>query len=346
VPIVTVLRPAIGSLCDCFMSFLWREPTIRDFSKSREGREHLSGLFNYDSWPRPSLRSILPNRQISATVLGRAFEIVLRLLIERLNSEFNFPVSLKERELVSRSKHRCLLDDFRRTGELTDDLANHVLRLANLQQKSFKTSRINTKFQPGDEEVIELRRMYELALRHGWQIQCSFHSGKVAGGFVAAEVDLLMDGRLIEIKSVENDAKHDEHLSQLFSYFLLTQAPIRSFGSFDVEELGIYYARHGVLVTRPVATLLRFLPQSMKRVAFDFILKFSCWKHMKGCDASDAAECDFAERLALIETLREVRPTPTWAREALKNSFVRSQSGHQSPQRIILPNDFLRLQNC
>jgi len=106
---------------------------------------------------------------------------------------------------------------------------------------------------------IELRRIHDLASVLKWSIEDFFYQGWLTDGrFFTAAADLLIDTALIEVKTTEDARRHPEHESQLFAYFLLTQAPTKKPKPFVIKELGIYYARHGVLVKQSVSKFLRF----------------------------------------------------------------------------------------
>jgi len=63
-------------------------PTVRDFSKSEEGRKCLEALFDYEALPKPNLTRVPSSPDLAKDILGRAFEYLLQLLIERQNPNF------------------------------------------------------------------------------------------------------------------------------------------------------------------------------------------------------------------------------------------------------------------
>lgn len=79
-------------------------PTVRDFSKSQEGRQYLEELFKYGVLPSPDLVRTPSKADYSKDVLGRASEYLLQLLIERQNPDFEFELPFKRRFGDSRTK--------------------------------------------------------------------------------------------------------------------------------------------------------------------------------------------------------------------------------------------------
>ena len=322
------------------MSFSWGEPTIRDFSKSREGRLYLGTLFDFEALPPPILDICPTNKEVNKAVLGRALELALQLVIQRQNRNFDFEISFERGKPDFRTKKGRESKYYLDSGELTGTLLSRVIDLANKQQKSFLVERSRSKFRATDALKEELQRVHDVASKLDWSIKKLFFQGRISSGFVAANADLILDRCLIETKTTQDAKRHSEHLSQLFTYYLLSQAPVRRSRSFEIDQVGIYYARHGVLIKESVSNLATFPMERIKRVAFDFMLEFSRWKRRKIGNADE----DLTERSAIIEALREVDPPPEWARTALANPYkeVRTrQSSYVTPRKIQLPSNFL-----
>lgn len=173
-----------------------------------------------------------------------------------------------------------------------------------------------------------------------WNIKDSFYQGWLTDGrVVTAQADLIIDTSLLEVKTVEDARKHDEHLSQLFCYFLLSQAPMRKLGAFKIDELGIYYARHGVLVKQSIPALVQFPLSRVTKIAFDFAVKFSQWRTRKELQREDS-------NYALWEVVKELNPKPAWVTKIVEKHSKNIQENFHSrklPQipKVNLPKNFL-----
>jgi hypothetical protein len=317
-------------------------PTVRDFSKSQEGRECLTALFNYNAIPSPNLTRINSATVFDRNVLGRAVEYLLQLLIERQNENFEFEFRLKRHFGDSRTKEAKEIKRYFVSGEPAGKLLEYLISLGNERQKAFQTTRSKSKSDGDDELKTELRRIHQLASNLKWSIKNSFYQGWLTDGrIVTAQADLIIDASLIEVKATEDARKHDEHLSQLFCYFLLSQAPMRKLGAFVIDELGIYYARHGVLVKQKVPALVRFPLSRVARVAFDFAVEFSQWRTRRTLQRED-------NNYAIWEVVQELSPRPAWVTKIVeKHSKIVQENFHsrkpmqiQIP-KINLPKDFL-----
>jgi hypothetical protein len=319
-------------------------PTVRDYSKSREGRECLETLFKYEALPKPNLPSAPSSAGLSKDILGRAFEYLLQLLIERLNPGFRFESPFQQRLRDGRTKEARSVKHYLQTGEVGDDLLRYLVSLAKERQKAFRITPSKSKRVDQYHLNAELRRIHGLALALQWRVTSVFHRGWLSNGRVfTAEADLLIDTSLIEIKATEDARRHEEHESQLFAYFLVSQAPVEKPRPLVIDHLGIYYARHGVLLAKSVEELIRFPLSTACRVAFDFWTAFSKWRTAK----SRGTEADAAliSNYALLDVLRELDPRPEWAAETLANPYTRVKSRYGTcvePRNVSVPPNFLR----
>jgi len=309
----------------------------------------LEALFDYKALPSPNLARIPSNADFAKDVLGRAFEYLLQLLIERQNPEFEFEFPFSRRFRDARTKEARDVKRYMESGEPTDDLLDCLISLGNERQKVFKASGSRSKRVVRDGLKTELRRIHALASNFRWDIANYFYRGWLTDGRIfTAEADLLLDTALIEVKAAEDARRHAEHESQIFAYFLLSQAPAHKSGPFAVDELGIYYARHGVLIRQRVTELVRFPLNRVTRVAFDFWVEFSRWRTRKSRGEDQKSDANLLNNYAMLDVVGELWPRPEWAAKALSNPYkeIKSRSGsYVTPRQILLPHDFL-LENC
>lgn len=320
-------------------------PTVRDFSKSQDGRQCLEALFDYDALPNPNLTHLSSDGDFAKDILGRAFEYLLKLLIERQNPDFEFETSFKRRFRDARTKEARQVKQYMESGEPTDDLLECLISLGKECQKAFKVSGTRSKRIVRDGLKAELRRIHSLALSQQWNIKRFFYQSWLTDGRVfTAQADLVLDSSLIELKTTEDARRHTEHASQLFAYYMLSQAPARNSGPFTIDELGIYYARHGVLIKRRIAELVRFPLNRACRVAFDFWMEFSRWRtrRLRGLDQKTDAK--LINNYAMLDIVDELCPRPDWAAKALSNRYKKIKSGsgcYFTPRQIAVPKNFL-----
>ena len=314
--------------------------TVRDFSKSQEGRGNLQELFIYNAIPRPNLTRVSSDRVFDKNILGRAVEYLLQLLIERQNQNFEFGFPLKRHFGDSRTKEAKEIKKYFASGELTDRLLGCLISLGKKRQKAFQRVPSKSKRDDKDGLKAELRRIHQLGSVLKWNVKDSFYQGWLTDGrVVTAQADLIIDTSLLEVKTVEDARKHDEHLSQLFCYFLLSQAPMRKSGAFKIDELGIYYARHGVLVKQSIPALVQFPLSRVTKIAFDFAVKFSQWRTRKELQQED-------NNYAMWQIVQELYPRPAWVAKIVERHRKKMQENFFSrkPMRIpkvILPKNFL-----
>jgi hypothetical protein len=114
---------------------------------------------------------------------------------------------------------------------------------------------------------------------------------------------------------------------------------MRELGAFKIDELGIYYARHGVLVKRNIPALVRFPMSHVTKTAFDFAVKFSQWRARKELQRED-------NNYAMWEVVKELNPRPAWVTKIVEKHSKNIQENFHSrklPQipKVNLPKDFL-----
>ena len=321
--------------------------TVRDFSKTTAAREFLKSKFRFDAIPRPNLSPIETDVNIPPNLLGATFDYLLLLLIERCNPDFVFQVSFSDKFKDGRSKLGRALKDYFQTGTLSDLLVDELISYGEAHQKSFQKPLQRNKLIISDSLRSELRRMHQLAAKIDWHVKGSFHQGWLTGGhFMNARPDLILDNRLLEVKAVKDAKHHDEYLAQLFSYYLMSPSSLeRHLMSIDnLDEVGLYYARHGALITCKITDAVRFPLAHLKRIDFDFQVEFQYWRggvHPLQTNLQlSTKELEQRRWMLFNEALSNVRPKPDWLKKALEKRFRVTKQGFV-PRQIKIPMDFL-----
>jgi hypothetical protein len=188
--------------------------------------------------------------------------------------------------------------------------------------------------------------MHQLAERIDWTIKDLFPpKGWLTDGRLMNGIpDLILDTKLFEVKAVKDASRHDEYLSQLFSYFIMSRSS-REKRPIIIDEVGIYYARHGVLAKNEIAKIIQSPMTHLKRIAFDFEIEFNYWRnkiHPSQQPDLQMSEKEIEQRrwMSFNEVLDGVWPKPNWLEKALEKKFKRTRQG-LIPQQVKIPDNFL-----
>lgn len=201
------------------------------------------------------------------TIVGTAFDYLLRFLIERLN-----PNSHKKRwvaelaveqlpgltdgsEVVQRaqtalSKAREAYETYRTIGSVSNDLIGNAIVLAQLDFV-FR----GHKPYPGlgnveEDDVADLRKLIEIVPTEAFVAKrvCVLNptfgeASSIVGG---ADADLFIDNNLIDVKTTQKMSLDRGHIDQLIGYYLLSRIgrTIGDVADARISELSIYFSRH------------------------------------------------------------------------------------------------------
>lgn len=140
--------------------------------------------------------------------------------------------------------------------ESVRNMAQHAIKLAYLDD-IFRAGRLDKHFQddvPAEEvndlvELLDIVPFETLLDNRNVLLNPTFgdKASKLVGG---ADADLIVGSHLIDIKVTISDSVKPQHLDQLLGYFFLTRYCQRAGDSCpDVSRAGIYFARHGYLLS-------------------------------------------------------------------------------------------------
>lgn len=244
--------------------------------------------------PRGKLDKALLAPPLTANyqLVGIAFDYLLRFYLERMNCSSRTSVWAAEEGVLllealegtsdkyQKAKSyldgaRNLYQSFIENGVLTDELIAAALCLAHLEGTR-RSGVFNEAGLTCDErDIADLRQLMSL-VREG-----DFFSRKACYlnptfGSTHSNADLLIDDRLIEIKTVKNLVLDRRHLHQLVQYYILLSLEGVDVGRkrhinyfeevCDVKQLCIYFSRHGYLHLMKVGDLINgeMLPELMR----------------------------------------------------------------------------------
>lgn len=221
-------------------------------------------------------------------IVGTAFDYLLRFCVERINPEARMTAWVASAGLLflrgSRpemfemaSQHflqaRTHYQNYIQDGILTDELLSGALRLAYLDVvvRAGADKFDDIAFQSVDNrDIADLRTLMSLVREQDFKSQKACHlnptfgfaSVMVGGG----DADLLIDDKLIDIKTTKNLVLERQHFHQLVGYYvlmLLGGVDVKRSENVnyikevcDVRQLCIYYSRHGYLHSISLADLI------------------------------------------------------------------------------------------
>ncbi len=230
------------------------------------------------------------------SLVGTAFDYLLRFSLQRLYAHvvvkpwiaelaaigqysdiaeiYNETMAMQAVKVVEQAKH--FHKQYLQTGILTNELLRSILLLAQIDP-FFRARKLYEPFGVVDgQDVDDLRHLFAaIPFEHFLsQSVClldpTFGSSNLVGG---ADVDLVLDQTMIDIKTTKFPQIKREYIDQLLGYYILyrlggvTGMPERHM----ISELGIYFSRYGYMYTCPLeqfgseTTFMDFLPWFARR---------------------------------------------------------------------------------
>lgn len=207
--------------------------------------------------------------------VGIAFDYLMRFYLKRINRNAITQVWVAEvacayaiklinddkilKKIINILKDsKKIYSEYLKTGEMNDEVIKTCLLLAPLdlfRRGLFIDPYIGTT-NPRDiedlKDLIKLVNPKEFKSRKICMLNPTFgKASKLVGG---ADMDLLLDNALIDIKTTKFLKLKRDYLNQLIGYYILfliggiDDAPPKA----KVEFIGVYYSRHGLLYKIPI----------------------------------------------------------------------------------------------
>lgn len=230
------------------------------------------------------------------SLVGTAFDYLLRFQLEHWYTSATSAGWVAEISLfmveedTPRHKYiRNVLDicreehyQFIRTGEITKGILKTCLVLAQLDVIFRRTALVSDFMQFDDGDLQDLRTLIKSVPPNMFDhnklclLDPTFGDGSIL--VRGADVDLVIDDMIIDIKTTINPLLQLEHFRQLVGYYLLyryggiTGAP----EGHTINRLGIYYSRFAELVTFDVKDIIpiraqdEFLPWFVERAKSEY----------------------------------------------------------------------------
>lgn len=242
--------------------------------------------------PMPVIEPLTPHYSL----VGTAFDYLLRFSLQRLYAHvivkpwiaelaaigqyyaiaetYGEAVAGQSVKIVEEAKH--FHRGYLQSGILTNELLRSILLLAQIDP-FFRARKLYEPFGVVDSQDVEdLRHLFaaipfeHFLSRSVCLLDPTFGSSDLVGG---ADVDLVLDQTMIDIKTTKFLQVKREYIDQLLGYYMLyrlggvTGMPERHV----ISELGIYFSRYGYMCTCPLeqfgseATFMDFLPWFAQR---------------------------------------------------------------------------------
>ena len=251
--------------------------SLTSLLKKRDIKEKFSQGFPK---PRFSLKKeiLAPPITKNYGIVGTAFDYLVRFYIERFNtgvisnhwvaesaveimreygiaifrgSRVKIPKDLiqKATEIISEAK--VAYSGYIESGEITYELVKYAILLAQLDTY-YRRGIIDEKFGTVEEgDVTDLTKLISIVNPDNFKAKeiCILNPkfGKASILVGGADADLIIDNRLIDIKTTKNLELRRRDFNQLVGYYILSKIDgIDSTPSdFEIEKLEIYYSRYG-----------------------------------------------------------------------------------------------------
>jgi hypothetical protein len=229
----------------------------------------------------PTQKNILPKLPLIAPrtknywLIGIAFDYIIRFVLQQkyphavdkpwiaelvvnhgqlgeISHQYGRDVAVQVKEAFNTAKQK--VQEYRTTGVVTNNLFRSALLLAQIDP-FFRAGKLPIPFGVIDpEDVEDLRALYEalpmdlFVSNKVCLLDPTFGASLLVGG---ADVDLVLDHCMIDIKTTMKLSIQREHYNQLIGYYLLsridgiTGVP----KGYEISSFGIYFSRYGYLHT-------------------------------------------------------------------------------------------------
>lgn len=251
--------------------------SLTTFLENKDVNEKFSQEF---SKPKFNLKKeiLVPPITKNYSLVGTAFDYLMRFYIEHLNtgaisyqwiaesaiermkeygiaksrgSPVKIPKDLiqKASEIISEAK--LVYSSYIESGEITDELIRYAILLAQLD--TYYRSGFINEFGIVDEgDVTDLKNLILVVNPDDFKAKeiCILNPefGKASTLVGGADADLIIDNRLIDIKTTKNLELRRRDFNQLVGYYILFRIGgiDNSPPEYEIEKLEIYYSRYGI----------------------------------------------------------------------------------------------------
>lgn len=250
--------------------------SLTSFLRHKEVKERFSQEFIK---PKFLLKSEIKASPLTNhySLVGTAFDYLLRFYIERLNSTAtirretwvaeNFKESVNDRKNLS--KCNSLLENakkhylsYQKYGKINSNLLQSTLHLAQLDV-IYRADILDENLGKSDRnDIKDLMNLIKIINPKFFKANkfCALNptfneASELVGG---ADCDVIIDKTLIEIKTTKNLELAKDDFHQLIGYYTLYKVAGLTNVSLSpkIDTLAIYYSRYGILYKIPVKSII------------------------------------------------------------------------------------------
>lgn len=244
--------------------------SLTSFLKIPNIRGEFKNTFPFKA-PKLSGELLAPPQTKSYSLIGTAFDYLLRFHIERLNPNAlktswvaETAVALVKPDL--NKKLQSLIEmtkipyyDFIKTGKLSDSLFASTIVLAKLDLIYRAGIMEPNLMDYEDEDILDLKNLISIVDDSLFKSKkfCTLNpifgdASLLVGG---ADADMIIDDTLIDIKTTKNLKFERDHYNQLIGYYILSKIGHIDGMKGKIKKIGIYFSRHGILQTIPISQI-------------------------------------------------------------------------------------------
>jgi hypothetical protein len=225
---------------------------------------------------------LAPPLSLNYQLVGIAFDYLLRFYLERINVGSKTSLWAAEEGVMlldplegssdkyKRAKSlldgaRNLYQSFIQDGVLTDELISAALCLAYLEGTRRSGIFNEADLVIDERDIADLRQLLSLVRRQDFVSRKACYLNPTFGT-TRSNADVIIDDKLIEIKTIKNLVLERRHLHQLVQYYILLsleginverKRPLNYFEEVcEVSEICIYFSRYGYLHLMKIADLI------------------------------------------------------------------------------------------
>lgn len=231
-----------------------------------------------ETFPLPKCNLIgsvyAPPQSNHYALVGTAFDYLMRFYLKIINPAAKTKTWVAEDavEMIQESEFRRVAIDIitnskkhynecLETGVISKELITNCLQLAQLDYV-YRAGVIDPNLgHVDDRDVTDLKNLLAIAKQRDFHAKtlCALNPtfGKASILVGGADMDVLLDGTLIDIKTTKFLEFKKEYFHQLIGYYILFRiGGIDGIAEANVDNLAVYYSRHGILQKMPVKEVI------------------------------------------------------------------------------------------
>ncbi len=228
-----------------------------------EGRNDLVGI-GYDYFLRFYLQRFCKVYYESKLVAEKVLHILGPPEIETLYDDGHWEYEENKFTIYAKDLY-AQISNYRKEycakGKIEEAFIVSILKLSQLDLIFRGGKFVGRFYDIKKEEIEDLKHLIALTKADIFKVKnyiiCNPRFGKASQKVGGADGDLIIDNKLIEIKTVKSTSKWKEYLKQLIGYYLLLE--IGGLDEVDmkvkVDVLSLYFARHTKIVDFPVESI-------------------------------------------------------------------------------------------